>query len=217
MMASHRKDWGKTTGRGSLLKAPLRAPPFPPSPIPDDVIGEKIESKSLPVFIPGLFHLICYQSSSDIKWRVSWTMNQTLTSDESSIALTWPGWLTGRYNSSALHTSLPSPLHRSNPLVPASLPSPGGDVVVYVKYVNQPSLPTPFLFCSCVYFCLYGAFGCISFHRNSTDNSPLSHPVLAVLFLPYWSSQLYISLYESLPQPWYIILRGWLGLKHPAN
>lgn len=58
---------GEKTGRGSLLKAPLRAPPFPPSPIPDDVIGEKIESKSLPVFIPGLFHLICYQSSSDIK------------------------------------------------------------------------------------------------------------------------------------------------------
>ena len=29
---------------------------------------------------------------------------------------------------------------------------------------------------------------------NSPDNSPLSHSVLLVLFLPYWSFRLYISL-----------------------
>ena len=28
---------------------------------------------------------------------------------------------------------------------------------------------------------------------NSSDNSPLSHCVLQVLFVPYWSFQLYIS------------------------
>ena len=40
--------------------------------------------------------------------------------------------------------------------------------------------------------------------------------VLPVLFLPYWSFQLYISPYESLPQLWYNPL--WLtGLKAPTN
>ena len=54
-----------------------------------------------------------------------------------------------------------------------------------------------FLFCSCVYFCRYGPFNYISFH-NPPDNSPLSHSVLPVLPLPYWSFQLYISLWKSL-------------------
>ena len=51
------------------------------------------------------------------------------------------------------------------------------------------------------------------FHSiNSPDNSPFSHSVLPVLFLPYWSFQLYIS-YETLLQPWYNLL--WLtGLKN---
>ena len=31
----------------------------------------------------------------------------------------------------------------------------------FISDINQPSLPTPFLFCSCVYFCLYGPFKCI--------------------------------------------------------
>ena len=48
-----------------------------------------------------------------------------------------------------------------------------------------------FLFCSCVCFCLYCPFNCISFN-NSPDNSPLSHSLLPVLFLPYWSFQQYI-------------------------
>ena len=59
-------------------------------------------------------------------------------------------------------------------------PSRGGDVAVYVSEINQPSLPTPF-FCSCVCFCLYSPFNCISF-LNSPDNSPLSHSILPVLF-----------------------------------
>ena len=41
------------------------------------------------------------------------------------------------------------------------------------------------------------------FHSiNSPDNSPLSHFVLPVLFLPYWSFQLCIC-YESLLRPWH--------------
>ena len=36
------------------------------------------------------------------------------------------------------------------------------------------------------------------FHSiNSQDNSPLSHSVLPILFLPYWSFQLHISLWKS--------------------
>ena len=55
--------------------------------------------------------------------------------------------------------------------VPAGSPSRGRDVVVYVKDVNQPSLPTPFY---------------------SPNNSLFSYSVLPVLSLPYWSCQLYI-------------------------
>ena len=47
---------------------------------------------------------------------------------------------------------------------------------------------------------------------NSPDNSPLSHSVLLVLFLPYWSFQLCISLWKSFSLE--MILCGWLGLKH---
>ena len=53
-----------------------------------------------------------------------------------------------------------------------------------------------FLFCFCVYFCLYGLS--TVFHSiNPPDNSPLSHSVLPVLLLPYWSFQLCISLWKS--------------------
>ena len=74
-------------------------------------------------------------------------------------------------------------------------PSCGGDVAVYVFGINQLRLPTlSFLFCSCVYFCLYGPFNFFHF-KISPNNSPLSHSVLPVLLLlPYWSFQLYVSI-----------------------
>ena len=59
-------------------------------------------------------------------------------------------------------------------------------------------LARSFLFCSYVCFYLYGPFSCISFH-NSPDSSPLSHSVLPVLFLPYRSFQLHISLWKPPP------------------
>ena len=52
-----------------------------------------------------------------------------------------------------------------------------------------------FLFCSCVCFCLYGPFNCISFHKFSKQLSACSL-CSAGLFLPYWSFQLYISLWK---------------------
>ena len=58
--------------------------------------------------------------------------------------------------------------------VPTGSPSRGGHDAVYVRDINQPSLPTPFnLFCSCVCFCLSTVFHSI--------NSPLSHSVLPCL------------------------------------
>ena len=53
-----------------------------------------------------------------------------------------------------------------------------------------------FLICFCVCFCLCSPFNCISFHIFP-ENSPLSQSVLLVLFLPYSSFQLYISLWKS--------------------
>ena len=86
------------------------------------------------------------------------------------------------------------------PSVPAGSPSRGGEVAVYVFDINQPSLPTPFhsiLVSVSVFMALSTVFHSI----NSPDNSPLSHSVLSVLVLPYWSIQRYIFLDESLLQP----------------
>ena len=93
--------------------------------------------------------------------------------------------------------------------VPTCSPSRGGDVAGFFFFfldINQPSLPTPFF--SCVYFCLW-PFQLHTFHSiNSPDNSLLSHCLIG----PFN----YISLYESLFQPWGSPL--WLtGLKAPTN
>ena len=53
-------------------------------------------------------------------------------------------------------------------------------------------LPHSFLFCSCVCFALSTVFHSI----NCLENSPLSHSALLVLLLPYWSFQLYNSLWK---------------------
>ena len=78
-----------------------------------------------------------------------------------------------------------------------------GDITVYVPDKNQPSVPPPFLFCSCVCFCLYSPFNCISFSKFSRQLSA---------FLLCSSGQLYISVKVSLSPD--IILCGWRGFKH---
>ena len=81
--------------------------------------------------------------------------------------------------------------------VPAGSPSRGGDVAVYVFDINPPSLPAP-VYCVLVSVSAVMALSTVFHSINSHDNSPLSHCGLSVLlFLPYWSCQLYIS-YESL-------------------
>ena len=86
-------------------------------------------------------------------------------------------------------------------MVPADSPSGGGGVAIYVFDINQPSLPTPF--CSVlVSVSVFMALSTVFHSINSPDNSPLSHSVLPILFLPYWSFQLHTS-YESPLQPCY--------------
>ena len=68
-------------------------------------------------------------------------------------------------------------------------PSRGENVAVYVFGINQPSLPTPF-YSILVSVSAFMALS-IAFHSiNSSNNSPLFHSVLPILFLPYRSFQL---------------------------
>ena len=84
--------------------------------------------------------------------------------------------------------------------VPRGSPSRGWDVAVYVYDIIQPSLPTPF---HSVLESIsdFMALSTVFHYINSPNNSLFSHSVLPVLSLPYWSFQLYMSLYESLLQP----------------
>ena len=65
-----------------------------------------------------------------------------------------------------------------------------GDVTVYVPDINQPSSPTPF-YSVLVPVSVFMALSIVFHSINSPDNSPLSHSVLLVLFLPYWSFQIH--------------------------
>ena len=95
--------------------------------------------------------------------------------------------------------------------VPSGSPSHGGYVAVYVFDVNQQSLPTPF-YSVLVSISVFMALSTVFHSINSPNNSPLFHSILPVLFLPYWSFQLYVSVYVSFSSD--VILCGWLGLKH---
>ena len=59
---------------------------------------------------------------------------------------------------------------------PQGSPSRGGDVAVYVFDINQQNLPRSFFFILFlyVYFCLYGPFNCISFHKFPRQLSAFS-------------------------------------------
>ena len=70
-------------------------------------------------------------------------------------------------------------------------PSRGGDVIVYVKDINQPSLPTPF-YPVLVSISVLMALSTVFHSINFPDNSSFSHSVLPVLSLPYGSFQLYL-------------------------
>ena len=76
--------------------------------------------------------------------------------------------------------------------------------------INQVSLPTPFLFCSCIHLNLYGPFNCISFRKFSRQLSLfwLCFSSLISALLAFSTIYLFMKVYRS-PD---IILCGWLGL-----
>ena len=76
---------------------------------------------------------------------------------------------------------------------------------------NQPSLPTPFYSALGVYFCLYGPFNCISFHKFSRQLSVSSFSSGLISALSVFST-VYLFMKVSLSPD--IILCGWLGLNH---
>ena len=77
--------------------------------------------------------------------------------------------------------------------VSAGSPLHGGDVMVYVKDINNMSLPTPFR-SGLVSVSVVMALSTVFHSINSPDDSLLSHSVVLILILPYWSFQLYSSL-----------------------
>ena len=98
--------------------------------------------------------------------------------------------------------------------VPVGSPSHGGDVTVYVWH-KPPELAHSFLVCSCVYFCLYGPFNCISFHKFSRHLAAFLLYSFGLISASSVPSAIDLF-YESLPQPWYNPL--WLtGLEPSTN
>ena len=81
-------------------------------------------------------------------------------------------------------------------VAPAGSPSRGGNVAVYIFDVNQPRLSTPF-YSVLVSISVFMALSTVFHSIKSPENSPLSHSVLPVLSLPYWSFHLSISLRKS--------------------
>ena len=80
-------------------------------------------------------------------------------------------------------------------------------------FLHKPTeLAHSFLFCSCVYFCLYGPFNGISFHKFSRQLSTffLHSSTLISSSLVLWTMCLFMKVSFG-PD---IILCGWLGLKH---
>ena len=91
--------------------------------------------------------------------------------------------------------------------LPAGSPSRSGDVTIFVKDINQPSLPTPFFYSVLVSISLFMALSTVFHSIKSPDNSPFSHFALPVLSLPHWSFLLYVFLWKSpSAQKWFLVV-----------
>ena len=86
--------------------------------------------------------------------------------------------------------------------VPTGSPSHGGDVAVCLS----------FLLCSCVYFCLYGPFNCISFNKYSRQLSAFSLCSSGLISASLVLSTTHLFVKVSFSPD--VILCGWLGSKH---
>ena len=85
---------------------------------------------------------------------------------------------------------------------------PRGDVTVYVWH-KPTELAHSFLFCSCVYFCLYGPFNCISFHKFSWQLSVFSHCTSSLISALLVLSTLCLFMKVSFSPD--VIPSDWLG------
>ena len=79
--------------------------------------------------------------------------------------------------------------------VPVGSPSRGGDVTLYVWH-KPTKLAHSFFYSVLASISDFMAHSTIFHSINSPDKSPFSDSVLPVLSLPYWSFQLYISLWK---------------------
>ena len=73
-------------------------------------------------------------------------------------------------------------------------------------------LANSFLFCSCTYFCLYGPFNCISFHKSSRQLSVLSLCSYGLISVLLVLSTVFLFMKVSFSPD--VIPSGWLGSKH---
>ena len=69
-----------------------------------------------------------------------------------------------------------------------------------------------FSFCSCIYFCLYGPFNCISFHKFFRQLSAFSVCSFGLISALLVLSTIFLFMKVSFCPD--IIPSGWLGLKH---
>ena len=72
-----------------------------------------------------------------------------------------------------------------------------------------------FLFCSCLYCCLYGPFNCISFNKFSRQLPAFSLRSSGLISALVVLSTIYLFTKVSFSPD--VILCGWLGLNHQLN
>ena len=94
-------------------------------------------------------------------------------------------------------------------------PPRGGGCCGLCEIHKSTELAHFFLFCSCVYFCLYGPFNCISFHKFSQRLSAFSLCFSGLISALLVLSTTYLFVKVSLSPD--IIICGWLGLKHQTT
>ena len=83
-------------------------------------------------------------------------------------------------------------------------------VVGMLRFMLSTELAHSFLFCSCVYFCLYGPFNCISFHKFSRQLSAFSLCSCGLISALPVLTTVYLFMKVSFSPD--VILCGWLGL-----
>ena len=140
-----------------------------------------------------MFHQLCGQSHKTVSinhhfWRerraeADRTAVLLLTNLESYRLTARPHRLT-KQDLTIPHLTTP---HLATPhfkYVPAG--SPSRDVTVYVWH-KPTELAHSFLFCSCIYFCLFGPFNCFSFHKFFRQLSIFWLCSSGLISLPYWS------------------------------